>query len=86
MSTAIATKIKNDTDVCENAFKFINLYNETADLLRSRLNLLYSSFDPCLIYNGNIIKGIDEIMNFWKAIKKTKHELVNFYKINYISL
>lgn len=74
MTTSTAAKVRNDAEVCESALRFVNLYNETADLLRARLNLLYSTSDPCLIYNGTVIKGVNEIMNFWNAIKKTQHE------------
>lgn len=68
------TKAKIDEEVCANALKFANLYKDSADLRRNLINILYTADEPLLIYNGNLVNGIQKITDFWNALPETRHE------------
>lgn len=67
-----AAKSKFDADICASASAFVDLYNNSADLRRNRIGLLYSN-ESQLLWNGNQILNKNAISQFWNALPETEH-------------
>uniref|UniRef100_A0A915DNV7 NTF2-related export protein n=1 Tax=Ditylenchus dipsaci TaxID=166011 RepID=A0A915DNV7_9BILA len=73
--SSLAAKRSEDEEICQDASKFMALYNDLADIRRSRIGLIYDADDATLLWNGNVIRGTQEITGFWNALPTTQHEL-----------
>lgn len=69
-----AAKSKFDADICSSASAFVDLYNNSADMRRNRIGLLYSNTESQLLWNGNQILNKDAISQFWNALPETEHQ------------
>lgn len=74
MSATMSAMAEIDKEVCADALKFVNLFNDSADRRREMVHVFYTPNDPSLIWNGNPYHGIEQIRNHWSQLPNTHHE------------
>ncbi|XP_058791031.1 NTF2-related export protein-like [Phymastichus coffea] len=69
--------LKSKTDqACRTAEDFIKLYYDSVDKRRYLMSRLYMD-DATLIWNGNGVKGKEQIQSYWTELPATDHSVVS---------
>uniref|UniRef100_A0A914ZSK1 NTF2-related export protein n=2 Tax=Parascaris TaxID=6254 RepID=A0A914ZSK1_PARUN len=63
-----------DEIACKEAERLTERYYNAVDRVRNKVNFLYVD-SATLLWNGNLVEGIDNIARFWESIPATEHSL-----------
>ncbi|VDK18400.1 unnamed protein product [Anisakis simplex] len=73
MTTASKVVIE-DEKACKEAELLTDCYYNAVDRMRNKVNFLYTD-SATLLWNGNLIQGIDNIAQFWESVPNTEHSI-----------